>query len=344
MIDSSQSTIQEVSVHIVGNGGNQEGIKFSPSPMNLKDERIHRLLVEYFLSNFNSPEYHAFTFSNNDLSLNAVYKFVQQIFAEPETFHEQSISIAKHLYDVSQHPNIKAGDLYVARLSDVFIDNQLVEAVGIFKCENKETYLKLDAFDLSADEGINLHKLDKGCLILDIDSEEGYKILIVDNANKSEAQFWRSDFLNIKPLSDAFHHTHNFMNLTREYVSNQLDEEFSVSKADQIDLLNRSMDFFKSREQFNKAEFESEVLGDVDVIESFRNFGKNFQSNHELDVVDNFEISVHAVQRQARVFKSVLKLDKNFHIYIHGNRQLIEKGFDEVTGKHFYKLYFDEES
>jgi hypothetical protein len=344
MVDSSQSTIQEVSVHIVGNGGNQEGISLSPSPMILKDERIHRLLIEYFLSNFTSPEYHTITFSNDDLSLNAIYRFVQQIFAEPETFHDQSISIAKHLYDVSQHPNIKAGDLYVARISDVFIDNQLVQAIGIFKCENKETYLKLDAFDLSADEGINLHKLDKGCLILDIDSEEGYKILIVDNANKSEAQFWRSDFLNIKPLSDAFHHTHNFMNLTREYVSNQLDEEFSVSKADQIDLLNRSMDFFKSHEQFNKAEFETQVLGDADVIESFRNFGKNFQSNHELDVVDNFEISVHAVQRQARVFKSVLKLDKNFHIYIHGNRQLIEKGFDEHTGKHFYKLYFDEES
>ncbi len=49
MIDSSQSTIQEVSVHIVGNGGNQEGIQFSKSPMVLKDEKIHRLLVEYFL-------------------------------------------------------------------------------------------------------------------------------------------------------------------------------------------------------------------------------------------------------------------------------------------------------
>lgn len=344
MIDSSQSTIQEVSVHIVGNGGNQDGIQLSPAPMALRDERIHRLLTEYFLSNFNAPEYHTFTFSNGDLSLNAVYRFVQQIFAEPESFHEQSIHIAKHLYDVSQHPNIKAGDLYVAKISDVFIDNQLVEAIGIFKCENKETYLKLESFDLSADEGINLHKLDKGCLILDLEAAGGYKILVVDNANKSEAQFWKQDFLNVKPLSDSFHHTHNFMHLTREYVSNQLDEEFSVSKADQIDLLNRSMEFFKSREQFNKAEFESQVLGDVDVIESFRKFGQSFQTNHEMDVVDNFEISVHAVQRQARVFKSVLKLDKNFHIYIHGNRQLIEKGFDEVTGKHFYKLYFDEES
>ena len=343
MIDSSQGTIQEVSVHIVGNAGNQEGIQFSKRPLALQHEQLHRLLLKYFLSSFNSPEYYAFTSSTDDVSLNAVHQFVQRIFEAPETFHEQSIDIAKHLYAVSQHPNIKAGDLYVAHLSDLFIDDKVVQAIGIFKCENKETFLKLEEFALHADEGINLSKLDKGCLIFD-DEQEGYKILVVDNANKSEAQFWKQDFLNIKPLSDAFHHTQNFMSLTKQYVSNQLEEEFSVSKADQIDLLNRSMEFFKSREQFNKAEFETQVLGDVDVIESFRKFGNHFQSTHELDVTDDFEISAHAVQRQARVFKSVLKLDKNFHIYIHGNRQLIEKGFDEHTGKHFYKIYFDEES
>ena len=58
----------------------------------------------------------------------------------------------------------------------------------------------------------------------------------------------------------------------------------------------------------------------------------------------SFEISAQAVKRQARVFKSVLKLDKNFHIYIHGDRELIEKGFDETVGKHYYKLYFEQES
>jgi hypothetical protein len=339
MIDSSQSTIQHVSAHIVGNGSKSEELELSPSPLELHDERIHRLLTEYFLSNFRSPEYHTFTSDQN-----TVLEFIQQIFDAPETFHEQSIGIARHLFNVSQHPNIKAGDLYVAKISDVFIDNQLVQAVGIFKCENKETFLKLKSFDLFADEGINIRKLDKGCLVMDMGHEDGYKILVVDNANRSDAQFWRDLFLNVKPLSDSFHHTHNFMNLTKEYLSNKIDEEFSVSKADQIDLLNRSVDFFKSHEQFNKAEFETQVLGDVDVIESFRNFGKNFQTHNEVEVADDFEISAHAVQRQAKAFKTVLKLDKNFHIYIHGNRQLIEKGYDESTGKHFYKLYFDEES
>ena len=41
---------------------------------------------------------------------------------------------------------------------------------------------------------------------------------------------------------------------------------------------------------------------------------------------------------------SVLKLDKNFHVYIHGKREYIEKGFDEEKGMHFYQLFFEEES
>lgn len=344
MIDSSQSTIHHVSVHIVGNAGKQEGLTLSKEPLYLHDEKIHKLLLKYFLSNFNTHEYYEFTFSNDDLSLNAVHQFVQRIFAEPDDFHECSVDIAKHLYASSQHPNIKAGDLYVASISDIVIGEKLSKGVGIFKCENKETYLKLRDFDLSSDEGINLSKLDKGCLILEAEEGEGYSILVVDQSNKSEAQFWKQDFLNIRPTADDYHHTQNFMNLTKQYVSDQLDEEFSVSKADQIDLLNRSMDFFKSREQFNKAEFETEVLGNVDVIESFRNFEKTFQTHNPVDMADDFQISVHAVKQQAKVFKTVLKLDKNFHIYIHGNRQLVEKGYDEAIGKHYYKLYFDEES
>ena len=40
---------------------------------------------------------------------------------------------------------------------------------------------------------------------------------------------------------------------------------------------------------------------------------------------------------------SVLKLDKNFHIYIHGDKKLIEKGFDDGKAMSFYKVYFKEE-
>ena len=43
------------------------------------------------------------------------------------------------------------------------------------------------------------------------------------------------------------------------------------------------------------------------------------------------------------LFKSILKLDKNFHIYIHGNSELIRRG-EEKDGRKFYKIYFENEA
>ena len=63
---------------------------------------------------------------------------------------------------------------------------------------------------------------------------------------------------------------------------------------------------------------------------------------NEIVFPDTFNISPEAVKKQVKSFKSVLKLDKNFHIYIHGNKDLIEKGIDE-NGKKFYKIYYDKE-
>jgi len=121
-----------------------------------------------------------------------------------------------------------------------------------------------------------------------------------------------------------------------------LSEEFEVSKADKIDFLNKTVDYFKKHEQFDKQEFENEVFRDEEVIESFRKFDQTYREKNDLEPTDNFEISAQAVKKQARVFKKVLKLDKNFHVYIHGNRDLIEQGIDE-NGRKFYKLYYEEE-
>jgi len=58
---------------------------------------------------------------------------------------------------------------------------------------------------------------------------------------------------------------------------------------------------------------------------------------------NNIIISESAVKKQARSIKSIIKLDKNFHIYVHGHRKLIEQGVDE-QGRKFYKISYNEES
>jgi hypothetical protein len=70
-------------------------------------------------------------------------------------------------------------------------------------------------------------------------------------------------------------------------------------------------------------EFANEVMEHPEVIESFNQYKSVWQQAYEIDIPDNFTISDSAVKKQARAFKSIIKLDKNFHIYVHGNSDLI---------------------
>ena len=67
----------------------------------------------------------------------------------------------------------------------------------------------------------------------------------------------------------------------------------------------------------------------------------DYEQNTQMSIAEDFTINPVAVKKQQRHFKSVIKLDKNFHIYVHGDRKMIETGQDE-KGK-FYRLYFEKE-
>jgi hypothetical protein len=71
---------------------------------------------------------------------------------------------------------------------------------------------------------------------------------------------------------------------------------------------------------------------------------QNYEQEFETPLSNGFDISTQAVKKQNSNFKTVLKLDKNFHVYIHGDRKLIEEGFDNEKGMKYYTLYFKEES
>jgi hypothetical protein len=103
------------------------------------------------------------------------------------------------------------------------------------------------------------------------------------------------------------------------------------------------MKYFKEKDSFNIDEFSEEVIGNPKAIASFKNFNREYNEEFDAGLDQAFEISSAAVKKQAKVFKSILKLDKNFHIYIHGNKELIEKGFDEEKSLNYYKVYYREE-
>jgi hypothetical protein len=309
-------------------------------------DNVKEILNFYFTNAFKTEEYFHF-FHDTDLSLNEVYTYISEIFTNPETLLEQSVNLAKHLYEQSTHPKIKGGEFYTVYFRDCVIDGKTVDAVGLFKSENKDTFLKVfpkgDGFEIESEIGININKLDKGCLIFNTEKENGYIVAVVDNTNKGvEAQYWIDDFLHVRQRKDEYYNTQNIISLTKQFVKSELPEQFDVSGADQADLINKAVKFFKEEDSFDIAKFTSEVIRQPDVIDSFNRFKSNYQQEHEMEIADSFAISDTAVKKQVRSLKSIIKLDKNFHIYVHGNRELIEQG-EDLKGK-FYKIYYNEES
>ena len=332
-------------IHFVGNKNNEDGVRFSCTETYF--ERIEEYFKRLIYNNFKSDELYCFHFLPN-IELNPIYQFATKIFQDETSFVEQSQNCTRYLYDKSTHPKIKEGEFYVVLFNDCIIDGITTDAIGLFKSENKDTFLKVypsgDGFEIVSEKGVNINKLDKGCLIFNIEKENGYLVAVVDNTNKgAEAQYWMDDFLHVRPRKDEYYNTQNILSLCRNFVTKEFSHQGDISKADQVDFLNKSVQFFKEKESFDMFEFVNDVIEKPALIESFNNYKKDFQKDREIDLSDNFVISESAVKKQARSIKSIIKLDKNFHIYVHGHRELIEQGTDE-KGRKFYKIYYSEES
>ena len=336
--------ITNASIHFVGNKSAEEGTIISASRMAL-DDAMRAILENHFLTPFTSEEYFQL-YHDSGLEYNVVYGAVAQIFDDSETLYEQSVNLAKYLYDQSTHAKIKGGEFYVVHFKDCCVDGETADAIGLFKSESKDTFLKvlLDNGGLSLDceQGIMLKKLDKGCLIFNKNREEGFVVAVVDNTNRGiEAQYWMDDFLHLRQRKDEYSNTHNIMAMAKSFVTQELPKSFEVTKADQIELLNKSLSFFKENETFDMEEFAQQVIEQPEVIESFQEYKRNYESENDISIDDSFAISNYAFKKQQRSYKRVINLDKKIQIIINGNRDHIEQGEDE-RGK-YYKVYYKEE-
>lgn len=350
MIDFSQAYLVSLSIHHVGNKNNEQALVLTQDEIFL-DDLMKEKLGPVFLSKFKSLEETYRFHHSHEIADNSVYAQVDEIFNGQISVHEASLFIAKQLYDVTLHPNIKSGEFYLAHFANCRINSQFVDAVGIYKTEHRSPYFDVHTdqpqFEVSLHEGIDHKCIEKACIVLNAEKHLGYTALMVDQQSRQnsgdDAHYWKDHFLGITPAQNEFHQTKQFMQLTKEYIAHHLPEHHDINRADQIDLLNRSLDFLKSKEKFVQEEFEEEVLQEEAVIQTFRKFDLDYRTHHEIEANDEFDISHQAVKKQSRIFKSVLKLDKNFHVYIHGNRDLIEQGVDS-DGRKYYKIYYEEES
>lgn len=350
MFFHQDSNIEELFIHRVGNKANDEFYILSDNSIDLStDELLPDLLMQYYMKSFSkSVEVYRFH-HENDFALNEVFNFLTQFFEGIITLQELSNHLAIHLYNTSDHPKIKAGELHVVHFKNVQMEGEEHDAIGIFKTEVKHPVLKINpsqsGFKLDRfEDTVSIDKLDKGVIIVNTEAEEGYKVLITDNSSITESVYWKDDFLKVIARNDNYQKTTNFLKFYKHFVDEKLDDVFELEPTDKADLLRRSMSYFKSKETFDQQEFEEDVFGDERVSSLFTEYKKEFEEELETPIDYNFEIASNAVKKMQTSYKSVIKLDKNFQIAVNGSSKLIDKGYDEEKGMNYYKLYFENEN
>lgn len=345
MLYKEYISIRDIALHKVGSNACQEGVSFSNETISLNNE-LNELLKVYFLRPFKTEEYFNLTHSS-ELNLNEIYHFTTQIFNQEESFIEVSKKIALYLYECSNHPNIKRGEIYVVYFENCILDGETIDAIGIFKSENKDKFIKIyntpNGFGLEENEGISIKRLDKGCLIFNILKEEGYILSVVDNTNKSqgaEAKYWTDAFLHIKPRRDSFHQTNHLISMCRDFSESPM---LNDGKLEKISFLSRVLENLS--ENCNNVEDLTDKLFDNEAERcQFSEFVKNYSKSVNIDLNGVISIDKEVLKKETKK-KSIIRLDKSFEIrLLSPSKSNIIKGFDSERQKFFYTLFFNQES
>ncbi len=349
MLNFYPAQIESVSLHRVGNKNKNEDVFLSSEPYSLNDE-ISGLLKEYFFRPFREKEENYFKFTNEvDVEFNEIYKTISEIFEDTSKVHLLSKKITTHLFEQSNHPHIKSGEVYVAHFSDMLLDNQKVEAIGIFKSELKHDFLqfeeKSENLDIIIRQGININKLDKGCLVFNVEKEEGYKVLSVDS-NRYDAKYWLENFLGLEPLSDDNFKTRNYLKFCQNFAKDVVLP--AEDKQQEVLFMNRAVNHFAKNDNFEETSFLNEVMENPELIPEFKHYKVEKGPKYSIEDVSNFDIANKAVSDARKKIKNVINLDTNIQIKMdfinpESAEKFVEKGWDEERQMYYYLVYFNKE-
>ena len=349
MINLFNTHIESLSIHRVGNKSRNEEIFLSEQTFSLNDE-IVPIIKEFFLKPFRDKEENYFQFAHDvDLEYNEMYKFASEIFDNPSKTHEISKNITKHLFEQSNHPHIKNGEVYITHLTNISIDNNKVDAIGIFKSELKADFLQFEekgtALEMILQQGINLNKLDKGCIIFNYKKEEGYKILTVDS-NRYDARYWLEHFLSVDAFQDENFMTKKYLKFCQDFAKEVVLP--AEDKKEEVMFMNRAVNHFAKNDMFEESNFLNEVIDNPDLISEFKNYKVDKGEKYSIEDLTSFPIANAAVSDARRSIKNVINLDTHIQIKLdfinpESAEKFVEKGWDEEKQMYYYLVYFNKE-
>lgn len=351
MVDFSESTLEYIMAYKTGNPLRDDGVDLQKALLFVDENSTETEVVSHFLFRQFQKERQLFRFAHEtDLSLNSLYQSMSAYFSYADSektppssaFKLASAYIAKFEYDSISHLSIQAGVLIIAHVKNLRYDDEVIEhAIIIARSEGRHSGLT-EQLDLTY--YINEENITRAVLIWPgstIEQKDGMRILYKETA---KLNFWE-DLMSMRKVADSdFYQTTESMKLALDFAKKKYNSDNNVDSIQQADFKNKVKQYFETQDEFNKEAFKRNVFeGDKEAIGQFNEFESVWQEEKNVNIKEDFDVEQDAVKREKRKFKSVVKLDKNFHVYIHGNRELIEKGYDKNRELNFYKLYFNKE-
>ena len=170
--------------------------------------------------------------------------------------------IAKHLFNQGVTKKIDSGLLYVAYFRHVIVEDKDVDAIGIFKSEKPETFLKLEfsdgVYSLAYEKGVG--NITKGCLIVNVDSATGYLISLLNSKKKSDVKYWNNDFLGIRLRNDDVNKTNQIIELCGSFIISNA----SIAKKEKAEMIDQVLSAMTigdtSLEKISDSVFPNEVI------------------------------------------------------------------------------------
>lgn len=338
----SQIKVKEIkmaTIQVVGNKTRGEGLSAATMLADVSDSRdfMTKLIEKSFLMD----DLKCFSYVES-VELNPVYQFVSKIFDDNEAFLKQSVNIATFLYDQSLHPNIRNGELYVL-LAQCEYKKQLVDAVAILKSEKKDPFLATDndGLEITARTmyGTGLKGLDKGCLVLNMERENGYVVGTVDNVNNgTDAQYWTDNFLHVTNCDDDYHQTAKLTEMLTDY--SKIVKEESVMEGAIV--AKRAVELLKTEEVVRVDELADKLFDTDEQKRDFEDFRRSYEEENG-GFAEEVTVIAKAASRKPVTRMNVLRLGNDFEVKVLNPNAEIEKGVDKASGKEYYTLYFDKD-
>ncbi|UED81515.1 nucleoid-associated protein [Lysinibacillus sp. CD3-6] len=333
MLEVSDSKLAQYVMHYVS-----ESLVFGEEAFSQPEVMLEAAFTQLAFNKLDFEQQYEF-FHESNIGLNEVYTYVKAIFDEEGSFLEQSKHIATHLHSASGHPNIKSGELFIGLFDNCLMSTEAKKVIAIVKIEEKEMFLDVkneqNKMTVNGIDGINVKKINNMAVIVDMGADEA-PVVFMKTKKKEDVVYWQERFLKVKVADEHYHKTNLALTECKKYI---LKEE-SYTNPEKLGLLNKTLDYFRSEEEFEVNDYIETVFEAVD----------STQKDIIVNSVKPYEtvISESAIAKAEKSYKRKIKLDSAIEIQVNVRDieqmdELIEVGFDEETNRKYYKIYFNEE-